>query len=374
MNFKVIRLNKSFSLIMGIILLLLIFTYPAIGALVKENQPLMKYQVPDSWRKIDLDKETLDTDISLDIILRAFEPAKGNLLLVTDFSLEDEFTSSQWLNAMKEAFSGDKNIKIIREGIEKIGKNEVVSLALLGIGNGTKFDEKGKVKTIRHTFLIPNGNEITQFILICPETQYSKLLPAIRNIVGTLTLEEKVAKVTSPPTPVKKKEIASPIREEKATPAELTKVVTIPSIPIEEQDKLSAIDLLRIKLSFLENGILVFNPEVRNNLCDMVIMTPSSKKAYRAKILTPEVEGSPSEYNLTWSIPDYILNTVDLLIFLREDKQVGWIAPLEDIRFIAKWDKDKNELSISSSTKLFGGLTFSEYLDKRFSNYIDVLK
>jgi hypothetical protein len=392
---KLIKLEKSLYLVLGIILLLT-FTCPATGAIVKESQPSMEYQIPSSWREIDLNKEKLDTDINSDIILRAFEPSKGSLLLVTGYFLEDQFSISEWLSAMRTAFSGDKNIKIVKGEIERIGKNNFVSLAISGKGTGYKFNEKGKVNTIRHTFLVPNGQEIIQFILICPEAQYSKLQSAVRNVLGTLTLKKVISKTTSPPPPVKEKETAQIKVETSTKPKEVTSTVkpteekvlaptnektpvetpkVTPNIPMEEQTTLSDLELLRIKLFLLENDIWVFTPEVRNNLCDMVIMTSSSKKAYRAKILVAKVEESPSGYNLIWSIPKDILNTTDLLILLKENKQVGWIVPLEDMLSLADRDKEKNVFLISSLKKIFGEqLTFLEYLDKRFSNYKDVLK
>jgi hypothetical protein len=146
----------------------------------------INYRIPSGWKEINLHEQVLDTDINSDIILRAFEPTGGSLVLLTGYFIDDVYSPSDWLNAMVSAFSNDSNIRIIGKGIEKIGNNTVVNLVLSGKGNGHKFIVGGAVDTVRDTYLIPNGREIIQFILICPRTQYSSLRSSIRNVVGTL--------------------------------------------------------------------------------------------------------------------------------------------------------------------------------------------
>jgi len=180
-------LVRSKFLLILTVLLFFIYTVSAMSEGLS-----LECQTPENWKEIDLDKEKIDTDISPDIVIKAFEPSENSLLLVTAYFLEEQFTPAEWLNAMTDAFSGDKNIKIIERKVEKLGANNVVSLALLGKGKLYRFDKNGDMNIIRQTFLIPHGTAIIQFILICPESQYNQLKPVVSNVVGTLIFKYKV--------------------------------------------------------------------------------------------------------------------------------------------------------------------------------------
>lgn len=151
----------------------------------------LECQIPKSWVLIDLDREKIDTDINPDIVIKAFKIHNNALILVTAYFLDDTFTLNDWLEAMKEAFSGDKNIKVINGEIEKIGRYDVVSLSVVGKGKLYRFDKNGIINIIRHTFLIKHGSAIIQFIIICQENQYSMLKSIVSNVIKTLCFKYK---------------------------------------------------------------------------------------------------------------------------------------------------------------------------------------
>lgn len=276
----------SFTLLVFIVAAMI----PAISAAAQpelhvDEEFLFGYVVPDGWRESAVPR---DIEIVSRIIRKGYTvDVDGDhqaLVLLTAQNVGHKFPTTEYMSFARSAFSDMEGMQI-QGSIEKVGCNEVGILNVTSLtGTGVNLCG-GSVPTARVTIIMPHGEDLIQYILLCKADQVDGILPKVKEVAGQTRFE---------------------------------------------------VDPVEVLAS---NGIVVYESNMAQAPYDLVLASPHDIKpreqeqrigrALRAQVTSFE-KWDVEQKGFTWFIEAEKVKTADAVIVMKSLDEIGWIVPAQN--------------------------------------------
>ena len=332
-----------------------------------------RFQVPSNWKEVDIRK--IETDVNPNIVFKAFKPTPESLLIVTAQKTDFSLATQGWLPFLIEPFKDEKTLTIIKSEIKSFGKNTFASLVVKGKGTGTTLF-KGDIDTIKHIYLISNGEDLIFFVLIAPEKSYNSINKVLtEQVLNTLVFEQvKIAKLKEiVPVTIGEEATSKPQEQPQAPKPEekpaQPQPVTKPEVPVVKPEikELAPSDILALKQNISNLGFILLFPQGKS-FADFALLLPSNDfKASFVKIIVPQViKSTDGSEQIIWLIPRNLVDTeiTDLLMIMLPDQKVAGLVPLKLIKPYLDPYNDQFLQLLADKKIEEEGITIKEYISK----------